>query len=111
MKLTFVSNLVKLTFRPLTEAKQIIFGSDEGLTPEPPTNHKTLFRNLSLSREEGFAVGLLLHLKALSAEASEPEWNIEQKVTMGLTVSRKTAKHLAVRRKNWNILTVSRKIC
>ncbi len=30
-----------------------------------------------------------------------------KRVTMGITVSRKTA----VRRKNWKILTVSRKIC
>ena len=32
-----------------------------------------------------------------------------EKVSMGLTVSRKTAKNLAVRRKNEIILTVSRK--
>jgi len=31
------------------------------------------------------------------------------RVSMGLTVSRKTAKNLAVRRKNERILTVSRK--
>ena len=33
------------------------------------------------------------------------------RVSMGLTVSRKTAKNLAVRRKNERILTVSRKKC
>ena len=32
-----------------------------------------------------------------------------KRVSMGLTVSRKTAKNLAVRRKNERILTVSRK--
>ncbi len=33
-----------------------------------------------------------------------------KRVSMGLTVSRKTAKNLAVRRKKWKFLTVSRKI-
>ena len=33
----------------------------------------------------------------------------DMRVSMGLTVSRKTAKNLAVRRKNERILTVSRK--
>jgi len=32
-----------------------------------------------------------------------------KRVSMGLTVSRKTAKNLAVRRKNERILTISRK--
>ena len=34
-----------------------------------------------------------------------------QRVSMGLTVSRKTTKNLAVKRKNERILTVSRKKC
>ena len=33
----------------------------------------------------------------------------DKRVSMGLTDSRKTAKNLVDSRKNWNILTVSRK--
>ena len=53
---------------------------------------------------------------------SEPDWQATRQWfyqkkkpkgegLTGLTVSRKTAKNLAVRRKNWKILTVSRKTC
>ena len=47
----------------------------------------------------------LFVLRRLAGKCTE----IYKRVSMGLTVSRKTAKNLSVRRKNERILTVSRK--
>ena len=46
-----------------------------------------------------------------ASEPCESQCEPYERVSMGLTVSRKTAKNLAVRRKNERILTVSRKKC
>jgi len=52
-----------------------------------------------------------MHVQSIKGDTPPPSHKCisDKRVSMGLTVSRKTAKTLAVRRKNERILTVSRK--
>ena len=68
---------------------------------------ENLFATIKL--QNSGIIKAFLRLDEASCYHNSELYHLYERVSMGLTVSRKTAKNLAVRRKNERILTVSRK--